>query len=48
MSNIDKHMLDACIAETYDNIVYPDRKERYKKNLERFRELFENPGDAYV
>lgn len=48
MQGIDRNLLDACISETYDNIVYPDRKERYNKNLERFKELFGEPGDAYV
>ncbi len=31
MQGIDRKLLDVCIAETYDNIVYPDRKERYTK-----------------
>ena len=37
---IDKEMLYRCIGETYDNIVYPDRKDRYKNNVTRFENMF--------
>jgi len=40
ISQVDFDLLRVCIDETYVNIVYDDRKQRYMSNLERFKELF--------
>lgn len=36
----DQDKLRKCIKETYENIVYEDRKERYNKNLSKFKDVF--------
>jgi hypothetical protein len=40
IKDIDRDLLNKCIDETVENIVYEDRKERYKKNVERFRKMY--------
>lgn len=37
---VDKKLLDECIQETLENIVYEDRKRRYEANLRSFKEMF--------
>ncbi|HHW01316.1 MAG TPA: hypothetical protein GXX35_00600 [Thermoanaerobacterales bacterium] len=41
IGNIDKVLLNQCIKETVENIVYDDRKQRYLTNLKKFREMFD-------
>ena len=38
---VDQDLLFKCIEETYENIVYTDRKERYMKNLYSFKKIFD-------
>lgn len=38
---VDKKLLDVCIQETLENIVYKDRKRRYETNVKRFKEIFQ-------
>lgn len=40
IKDINQDMLKQCIEETYHNIVYDDRKERYKVNREKFKAMY--------
>lgn len=41
IKDVDKHLLGVCIKETYENIVYDDRKERYLQNVKKFKDMFD-------
>lgn len=40
IGDIDRTVLEKCIEETIENIVYEDRKQRYLQNLEQFKRMF--------
>ena len=40
LKDIDRGLLIKCIDETIDNIIYTDRKERYLRNIEKFKNMF--------
>ena len=40
LGEVDRDLLFKCIEETYSNIIYKDRKERYIKNLSDFKTMF--------
>ena len=41
IKDADHKLLFECIDETYANIVYMNRKERYMNNISRFEEIFD-------
>ncbi|MCG8499825.1 MAG: DUF6036 family nucleotidyltransferase [Firmicutes bacterium] len=38
--DVRRELLKKCIEETYENIVYDNRKEKYAKNLEKFKHIY--------
>lgn len=40
IQDVDYNLLQKCIKDTHENIVFIDRKERYLQNVGKFREMF--------
>ncbi len=40
INEVDFNILEKCINEAYENIVYDDRKARYSDNLQIFKSMF--------